>query len=124
MQKYNWTSCPQFHEYWEMIVKIFHEWVNQSTTKNVEEDLQKLEDKINTFAGQKGVLIHDIKYEKIQKDQNATNDYSICSPHCCKWGNWWGWKGRYSKDSGPEEIVFDPKPMMLATSSAFCRIFY
>ena len=52
-----------------MIVKIFHEWVNQSTTKNVEEDLQKLEDKINTFAGQKGVLIHDIKYEKIQKDQ-------------------------------------------------------
>ena len=69
MEKYNWTSCPQFHEYWEMIVKIFHEWVNQSTTKNVEEDLQKLEDKINTFAGQKGVLIHDIKYEKIQKDQ-------------------------------------------------------
>ena len=31
--------------------------------------MQKLEDKINTFAGQKGVLIHDIKYEKIQKDQ-------------------------------------------------------
>ena len=52
-----------------MIVKIFYEYVNQSTTKNVKEDLQKLEDKINTFAGQKGVLIHDIKYEKIQKDQ-------------------------------------------------------
>jgi hypothetical protein len=52
-----------------MIVKIFHEYVNQSTTKNVDQDLQKLEDKINMFAGQKGVLIHDIKYEKIQKDQ-------------------------------------------------------
>jgi hypothetical protein len=52
-----------------MIVKIFHEYVNQSTTKNVKEDLQKLEDKINVFAGQKGALIHDIKYEKIQKDQ-------------------------------------------------------
>jgi hypothetical protein len=52
-----------------MIVKIFYEYVNQSTTKNVEQDLQKLEDKINMFAGQKGVLIHDIKYEKIQKDQ-------------------------------------------------------
>ena len=51
-----------------MIVKIFHEYVNQSTIKNVE-DLQKLEDKINIFAGQKGVVIHDIKYEKIQKDQ-------------------------------------------------------
>ena len=52
-----------------MIVKIFHEYVNQSTTKNVDQDLQKLEDKINMFSGQKGVLIHDIKYEKIQKDQ-------------------------------------------------------
>ena len=52
-----------------MIVKIFYEYVNQSTTKNVQQDLQKLEDKINMFAGQKGVLIHDIKYEKIQKDQ-------------------------------------------------------
>jgi len=52
-----------------MIVKIFHEYVNQTTTNNVKEDLQKLEDKINIFAGQKGVLIHDIKYEKIQKDQ-------------------------------------------------------
>ena len=52
-----------------MIVKIFYEYVNQSTTKNVEQDLQKLEDKINRFAGQKGVIIHDIKYEKIQKDQ-------------------------------------------------------
>ena len=41
------------HDYWEMIVKIFHEYVNQSTIKNVE-DLQKLEDKINIFAGQKG----------------------------------------------------------------------
>ena len=49
-----------------MIVKIFHEYINQSTTKNVKEDLQKLEDKINMFARQKGVLIHDIKYEKIQ----------------------------------------------------------
>ena len=56
-------------ECWEIIVKIFYEYVNQSTTKNVEQDLQKLEDKINMFAGQKGVLIHDIKYEKIQKDQ-------------------------------------------------------
>jgi hypothetical protein len=52
-----------------MIVKIFYEYVNQSTSKNVEQDLQKLEDKINMFAGQKRVLIHDIKYEKIQKDQ-------------------------------------------------------
>jgi hypothetical protein len=52
-----------------MIVKIFHEYVSQSTTKNVKEDLQKLEDKINTFSKQKGVLIHDIKYETIQKDQ-------------------------------------------------------
>ena len=60
-----------------MIVKIFYEYVNQSTTKNVQQDLQKLEDKINMFAGQKGVLIHDIKYEKIQKDQNATNDLAF-----------------------------------------------
>lgn len=52
-----------------MIVKIFYEYVNQSTTKNVQEDLQKLEDKINEFANQKGVLIHDIKYEKIQNNQ-------------------------------------------------------
>ena len=52
-----------------MIVKIFHEYINQSTTKNVKEDLQKLEDKINMFAGEKGVLIHDIEYETIQKDQ-------------------------------------------------------
>jgi phosphoribosylaminoimidazole-succinocarboxamide synthase len=52
-----------------MIVKIFHEYINQSTTKNVKEDLQKLEDKINMFAGEKGVLIHDIKYETLQKDQ-------------------------------------------------------
>ncbi len=52
-----------------MIVKIFHEYVNQTTAKNVEEDLQKLEEKINKFANQNGVLIHDIKYEKIQKDQ-------------------------------------------------------
>ena len=52
-----------------MIVKIFHEYVSQSPTKNVNEDSQKLEDKINMFAGQKGVIIHDIKYEKIQNDQ-------------------------------------------------------
>jgi hypothetical protein len=52
-----------------MIVRIFHEYVSLSTTKNIKEDLQKLEDKINMFAGQKGVIIHDIKYEKIQKDQ-------------------------------------------------------
>ena len=52
-----------------MIVKIFHEYVNRTTAKNVEEDLQKLEEKINKFANQNGVLIHDIKYEKIQKDQ-------------------------------------------------------
>jgi hypothetical protein len=52
-----------------MIVKIFHECVNQATTKNIKEDLQKLEDKINIF-GEKGVLINNIKYEKkIQKDQ-------------------------------------------------------
>jgi phosphoribosylaminoimidazole-succinocarboxamide synthase len=62
------------------LVKIFHEYVNQSTTKNVKDDLQKLDDKINMFAGQKGVLIHDIKYER----SNATNDYRICSPHGCK----------------------------------------
>jgi hypothetical protein len=52
-----------------MIVKIFYEYVNQSTTKNVEQDLQKPEDKINLFSGQKGVVIYDIKSEKIQKDQ-------------------------------------------------------
>ncbi|HET7147857.1 MAG TPA: hypothetical protein VFI73_05090 [Candidatus Nitrosopolaris sp.] len=52
-----------------MIVKIFYEYVNQSTTKNVKEDLQKLEDKINMFAREKGVLIHDIKYEIIKRDQ-------------------------------------------------------
>ena len=49
-----------------MIVKIFHEYVNQAATNNVKEDLQKLEDKINIFAGQKGVVIHEIKYEIIQ----------------------------------------------------------
>jgi hypothetical protein len=49
-----------------MIVKIFYEYLNPSTTKNVKDDLQKLEDKINMFAVQKGVIIHDIKYEKIQ----------------------------------------------------------
>ncbi len=52
-----------------MIVKIFYEYLNQSTTKDVKDDLQKLEDKINLFAVQKGVIIHDIKYEKIQKEQ-------------------------------------------------------
>ena len=52
-----------------MIVKIFHEYVSQTATNNVKEDLQKLEDKINIFAGQKGVVIHEIKYEIIQKDQ-------------------------------------------------------
>jgi hypothetical protein len=52
-----------------MIVKIFYEYLNQSTTKNVKDDLQKLEDKINLFAGQKGVVVHDIKYEKIQNGQ-------------------------------------------------------
>jgi uncharacterized Fe-S cluster-containing protein len=52
-----------------MIVKIFHEYVNQSTTNNVKEDLEKLEDKINMIATKKGVLIHDIKSEIIQIDQ-------------------------------------------------------
>ena len=52
-----------------MIVKIFHEYLSQSRPSNLQEDLQKLEDKINTFAGQKGVVIHDIKYEKIQNSQ-------------------------------------------------------
>lgn len=52
-----------------MIVKIFYEYLNQSTTKNVNDDLQNLEDKINLFAGQKGVVVHDIKYEKIQNGQ-------------------------------------------------------
>ena len=52
-----------------MIVKIFHEYLSESRPSNLEEDLQKLEDKINTFAGQKGVVIHDIKYEKIQNGQ-------------------------------------------------------
>jgi len=52
-----------------MIVKIFHEYLDQSRTKNIKEDLQKLEDKINAFAVQKGVVIHDIKYEKIRNDQ-------------------------------------------------------
>ena len=36
-----------------MIVKIFHEYVNQSTTKNVQEDLQKLEDKIKCLLDKK-----------------------------------------------------------------------
>ena len=53
----------------DMIVKIFHEYLSQSRPSNLKEDLQKLEDKINTFAGQKGVVIHDIKYEKIQNGQ-------------------------------------------------------
>jgi hypothetical protein len=52
-----------------MIVKIFHEQLGQSTTNNLQEDLQKLEDKINMFAGQKGVVVHDIKYERIQNGQ-------------------------------------------------------
>jgi hypothetical protein len=52
-----------------MIVKIFHEYLSQSRPSNLQEDLQKLENKINTFAGQKGVVIHDIKYEKIQNGQ-------------------------------------------------------
>ena len=52
-----------------MIVKIFHEYLSQSRTNNLKEDLQKLEDKINRFAGQKGVVVHDIKYEKIQNGQ-------------------------------------------------------
>ena len=73
-----------------MIVKIFHEYVNQSTTKIVKEDLQKLEDKINVFARQKGVLIHDIKYEIVQKRSNATNDYSIYSSHSRKREYWRG----------------------------------
>jgi hypothetical protein len=44
----------------DMIVKIFHEYLSQSRPSNIKEDLQKLEDKINTFAGEKGV---DIKYD-------------------------------------------------------------
>jgi hypothetical protein len=52
-----------------MIVKIFHEYLSQSRPSNLQEDLQKLQNKINTFAGQKGVVIHDIKYEKIQNGQ-------------------------------------------------------
>jgi uncharacterized Fe-S cluster-containing protein len=52
-----------------MIVKIFHEYLSQSRTNDIKEDLQKLEDKINTFAVQKGVVIHDIKYEKIQNNR-------------------------------------------------------
>ena len=54
-----------------MIVKIFHKYISESTTKNVKENLQELENEINTFAGQKGVIIHDI-------------NYSICSPYSCK----------------------------------------
>jgi len=59
----------------DMIVKIFHEYLTQSRPSTLKEDLQKLEDKINTFAGQKGVVIHDIKYEKIQNgsEQCSTN---------------------------------------------------
>ena len=50
-----------------MIVKIFHEYLSQYRTNDIKEDLQKLEDKINTFAGQKGVviqvfLIHELLY--------------------------------------------------------------
>jgi hypothetical protein len=52
-----------------MIVKIFYEYVSQSRTNDIKEDLQKLETKINAFAVQKGVVIHDIKYEKIQNNQ-------------------------------------------------------
>jgi len=65
-----------------MIVKIFHEYVSQTATNNVKEDLQKLEDKINMFSRQKGVLIHDIKYEKIQKDQ--MQQMIIAFVHGCK----------------------------------------
>ena len=53
----------------DMIVKIFHEYLSQSRPSNLKEDLQKLEDEINTFAGQKGVVIHDIKYERIRNDE-------------------------------------------------------
>ena len=53
----------------DMIVKIFHEYLTQSRPSTLKEDLQKLEDKINMFAGQKGVIIHDIKYEKIQNGE-------------------------------------------------------
>ena len=60
-----------------MIVKIFHEYLSQSRPSNLKEDLQKLEDKINTFAGQKGVVIHDMKYE-------TAYDYCICSSHSYK----------------------------------------
>ena len=51
----------------DMIVKIFHEYLNQSRPSNLKEDLQKLEDKINTFAGQKGVVIHDMKKFRMVK---------------------------------------------------------
>ena len=52
-----------------MIVKVLHENVNQSTTKTVQEDLQKLEDKIK-FTGERGILVNDIKYQRIQKHHN------------------------------------------------------
>jgi len=42
---------------------------HDSYNTSLKEDLQKLEDKINMFAGQKGVIIHDIKYEKIQNGE-------------------------------------------------------
>lgn len=52
-----------------MIVKVLHKNVSQSTTKTVQEDLQKLEDKIK-FTGERGILVHDIKYQRIQKHHN------------------------------------------------------
>jgi len=47
-----------------MTVTIFHEYLSQSTPNHLKE-----EDKINIFAGQKGIVIYDIKYEKIRNGQ-------------------------------------------------------
>lgn len=57
MQRYNWTSNGRFMRLLRNDSKIFHEYVNQSTTEQVKEGLQKLEDKINMLASQKGVLV-------------------------------------------------------------------
>ena len=102
-----------------MIVKIFHEYVNQSTTKNVKEDLQKLEDKINIFAGEKGVLIHDIEYETIQKDQ--IQQLIIAFVHHTAVNEE---TSQVEKDDIPKVVVekkwaIYPKPILLTNSSAF-----
>ena len=57
-----------------MIVKIFHEYINQSRTNNIKEDLQKLEDKIKAFAVQRSGNTW-YQRRKNSKWSNAAYDY-------------------------------------------------